>query len=79
MNTSTRDKLLNEIEAFLKRHGVKPTVFGQMAVNDAKLVSELRLGADITTGRMDKVRGFMRDFADKAAADKHARPGRKVA
>lgn len=75
---STRDKLLAEIEAFLKRHAVRPTAFGQLAVNDAKLVSELRAGSDITTGRMDKVRVFMRDYAEKAAAEKLGRPNRRA-
>lgn len=75
---STRDRLLAEIEAFLKRHGVRPTVLGQLAVNDAKLVSELRAGADITTARMDKVRSFMREYAEKAAAEKLGRPNRRA-
>ena len=71
---TTREKLVAEIEAFLKRHSVSATRFGELSVNDTKLVFELRDGSDITTARMDKIRAWMREYAEKAAAEKLARP-----
>lgn len=74
----TRDKLIADIEAFLKRYKMRPTVFGTLAVNDAKLMSELRAGADLTTKRMDKIRDFMCAYKDKAAAEKLGHPNQRA-
>lgn len=56
---SSRELLLAEIEAFLKRHDMKPTVFGRSCLNDGHLVRLLRNGKDISLSRADRIRRFM--------------------
>jgi hypothetical protein len=58
---STREQLLRDIEDFLERHGMTPSAFGLAAVNDAKLVPNLRKNLDIRTRTMDRARQFMRE------------------
>jgi hypothetical protein len=65
---STHEQLLSEIEVFLCRHAMAPTTFGLRSVNDAKLVANLRSGADVTTRTLDRVRSFMRKQDSQAAA-----------
>jgi len=56
---STREILLEEIEAFLDHHQMAPTQFGALAVRDAKFVGRLREGHDVRTKTVDRVRDFM--------------------
>lgn len=56
---STRQKLLEEIEAFLKETGMAPTVFGEEAVGDRALIISLRKGRDLKLATMDRIRAFM--------------------
>jgi hypothetical protein len=56
---STHDRFLLEIEEFLEAANMRPTTFGLKAVNDAKFVSKLRGGSDVTTRTMDRVREFI--------------------
>lgn len=65
---STHEQLLSEIEGFLARHRIAPTTFGLRSVNDAKLVANLRSGADVTTRTLDRVRSYMRRQDASAAA-----------
>jgi hypothetical protein len=65
---STHEQLLSEIEGFLQRHRLAPSTFGLRSVNDAKLVANLRSGADVTTRTLDRVRAFMRQQDAQAAA-----------
>jgi hypothetical protein len=58
---STHEQFLSEIEDFLTGESMRPTTFGLKAVNDAKFVTNLRNGADVTTRTMDRVRAFIRD------------------
>ena len=66
--TSSRELLLTEIEAFLKRHDMKPTVFGRACLNDGHLVRLLRNGKDISLSRADKIRRFMAEKDEIEAA-----------
>jgi hypothetical protein len=59
---STQEILLAEVERFLKRHDMAPTTFGLRAVNDAKLVANLRSGLDVRTRTADRIREFMEGF-----------------
>lgn len=63
---STKDKLISDIEAFLKRHELGPTQFGLMSLRDGALMIKLRRGSDITTSRADRVYKFMADFEKKS-------------
>lgn len=56
---SDRDRLLAEIEAFLKSEGMNPTDFGRGALNDTAFVSRLRNGSDVRSKTAAKVREFM--------------------
>ena len=56
-----QDQLLSEVEAFLEARKLAPTKFGRLAVNDGKLVSRLRAGANMTISTLDRVRAFMRE------------------
>jgi hypothetical protein len=52
-------EFLNEIEAFLKRTGMRPSMLGHRAVNDGKFVTRLRNGGQVTLRTMARVRMFM--------------------
>lgn len=67
--------LLEEIEEFLNRDDVKlsETAFGKAAVNDGKLIKELRKGRNGERARRlwpetaDRVRDFMAKHSEGAA------------
>lgn len=63
---STHDKFLSEIEAFLTEESMRPTTFGIRAMNDAKFVTKLRDGADVTTRTMDRVRQFICEYPKRS-------------
>jgi hypothetical protein len=58
-----------QVEAFLKASGFKPTEFGRQAVGDPSFVLSLRRGRSPTLATADKVLAFI-------AAREAARPGR---
>ena len=59
MNRTTRELILDEIEAFLSRSGMDPTRFGRECVNDPSFVRRLRAGTDIRTRTIDRIREFI--------------------
>ena len=61
----TQAQLLSEIEDFLKATGMAPTRFGILAVNDGKLVSRLRSGANMTLATVERSRSFLQNARDK--------------
>ena len=60
---SSTEKLLAEIERFLKRSGIAASTFGQAVVGDRNLVFRLRSGKDVTLGTADHIRQYMRDWS----------------
>jgi hypothetical protein len=60
---SSRDLLLSDIEAFLKRFGMGAAAFGVAALNDGRFVSRLRAGKDVRLETADRVRAFMKSYA----------------
>ena len=50
---------LAEIDAFLQRTGMRPSMLGHRAVNDGKFVTRLRNGGQVTLRTMARVRQFM--------------------
>lgn len=64
MNT-TREELINDIDAFIQRTGMSAASFGLAVARDNKLVSRLRSGRDILTGTADKIRDFMASYENK--------------
>ena len=59
-----------QVEAFLKASGFKPTEFGRQAVGDPSFVLSLRRGRSPTLATADKVLAFI---AEREAAS----PGRR--
>lgn len=53
------DPILTEVEAFLKRSGMPPTVFGKVILTDPNFVFDLRLGREVRRSTRDKVREFL--------------------
>lgn len=51
--------LIRSIETFLRRHAMPPTVFGRLAVQDPRLVLDLRNGRAPRPPMDQRVRGFM--------------------
>lgn len=51
--------LINSVETFLHRHEMAPTVFGRLAVQDPRLVLDLRKGREPRMPMDQRVRGFM--------------------
>lgn len=52
-------KLLSEIEAFLRSAGVAESTFGRKAVNDGKLLARLRAGSSVTLEKASQIRRFI--------------------
>ena len=57
--------LLREIELFCARHGMPPTRFGKLAMNDKAFVFALRAGRDVFTRTAAKVRRFMAEYSEE--------------
>ena len=55
----TSSQILGEIRDYCRATKTAESTFGRLAVNDGKLVSRLRDGANITTETLDKVRAFL--------------------
>src|SRR4051794_18778931 len=55
----TSGQILDEIRDHCRATRTAESTFGRLAVNDGKLVSRLRDGANITTETLDKVRAFL--------------------
>ena len=61
----TDEALLAQIEAFLNRHHISPTKFGEVAANDRHFVRQLRAGRTVTLRKAQKVHEYMVAFAQE--------------
>jgi hypothetical protein len=61
-------RLLTEIDSFLKDSGMSASYLGRVAVNDGKLVARLRSGGRVLEDKADAVRAFMREERERIAA-----------
>jgi len=61
-NTSLRDQLLAEIDAFLDKSGMTDTRFGVESLNDKAWLHRFRAGLSPTIDTVDKVRRFMHSY-----------------
>lgn len=59
---TARDRMIQDIEAFLVEHGMRPTIFGKLALNDPALMGSLRQGRDLKLETADKIRRFMASY-----------------
>lgn len=64
---SISEQFSADVEAFLARSGMKPTVFGKEAVNDPNFVFDLRTGRNPGLSSVDKVYEFIRAKSQLAA------------
>jgi hypothetical protein len=56
---SIQSALLAEIESYITMRKMSESSFGVAAVNDWKLVSRLRSGANMTLATLNKVRAYL--------------------
>lgn len=54
--------LLTEIQAFCETHGIKPTRFGELALNDKPFIAQLESGRRVWPETASKVRHFMATY-----------------
>jgi hypothetical protein len=73
------EQLLSEIEAFMIRHEVPPTRFGDDALGDRHLVRQLRGGRRLWPETEAKVRDFMATYRPVASASTPADQARAAA
>ena len=73
---TSRDILLAEIEAYLKRTGMGRTYFGHVVGAGGELVDRLRDGRDVTTRTMDAIYRFIRAHPDGAPQKERRAPRR---
>ena len=69
---STKEALLIEIEAFLKRTGISPTPSGDESCGERSLLKRLKRGGKISTDTYDRIRAYMH-------ARRHERPKHRAA
>ena len=65
---SETQRLLDEIRSFCRAAQLAESTFGRLAINDGKLVSRLRNGAQITTATCARVRLYMLDHGKDSRA-----------
>lgn len=65
--TAGQERLLADVDAFLKSTGMGATYLGVAAVNDGKFVSRLRAGKNMQTSTIQRVIAFMAERSQAAA------------
>ncbi|MEE9250933.1 MAG: hypothetical protein V3U93_07370, partial [Alphaproteobacteria bacterium] len=63
--TDSQSQFLAEVEAFLAKNEMKPTVLGRSALNDGKFVFDLRRGRACSLNTVDRVRRFMAEHESR--------------
>jgi predicted transcriptional regulator len=58
-NASSTD-FLEEVESFLREHGLSATRFGVLAAGDTKFVGTLRKGRKLRLSTLERVRQWMK-------------------
>ena len=61
--------LLNDIDAFLRVHKLSDSAFGRQAVNDWKLIRQLRAGRRLWPDTEGRVRTFMVTYQPKTSSE----------
>lgn len=61
------EQLLNDIRAFCDANHIKPTRFGEMALNDTAFVHKLERGRRVWPETEAKARNFMASYRADAA------------
>ena len=61
--------ILTDIDAFLRVHKLSDSAFGRQALNDWKLIRQLRAGRRLWPDTEGRVRTFMAGYRPKARAE----------
>jgi hypothetical protein len=61
--------LLDEIDTFVRINQLSESAFGRLAVNDWKLLRQLRAGRRMWPDTEDRVRGFMASYQPKTRSE----------
>jgi len=61
--TTLTEQLNTEIDAFLTRTGMAPSMFGLKSCGDKHVVRRLRMGRSVTLRTADHIRKFMQDYS----------------
>lgn len=56
--------LLSRVSRFLKRHGMRPTKFGRLAMKDPGFVRSLEEGRSPTIRTVERIEHFMKGYAE---------------
>jgi len=59
MDRALDHELIQEIEAYLAKTGMKPWEFGRKALNDPALWDDLRTGRELRRGTRERVRAYI--------------------
>ena len=59
---TTRQTLIDDIDAFIERHDMHTTVFSQLAMKDSAFLLRLKDGTEPSAPTIDKVRKFMAEY-----------------
>ena len=51
--------MLGEVDAYLRKSGMAPTAFGRAAVNDPRLVQDLRNGRELRASTQQRIRDYI--------------------
>jgi hypothetical protein len=54
--------LIQTVEQFLRRHAMSPSLFGRLAAQDPRLVTDLRAGRAPRSPLDQRLRGFLEGF-----------------
>lgn len=66
ISMDSTQKLLAQIERFIKRHGMTPQEFGRKAARNDRLVTVMREGGSPRMVTGDKVKSFMQNYSGAA-------------
>ena len=61
------DTLIEDIEGFCALNQMSERQFGELVLNDAKLVPQLRAGRDVRMSTVARIRAFMAAYRADAA------------
>jgi hypothetical protein len=72
MELPTTQELIEAIDAFIERHGMRPSRFGRDATGEPQLLDSLRRGRSPSLDTANRIAGFMVSYDAKVAAAAHA-------
>jgi hypothetical protein len=65
MVSSSTQKLLTEVNAFLSRTGMSASYLGKVAANNSEAIKRMEAGRTVSLDTADKLRSFMSTYQPK--------------